>query len=84
MTGFELHPSIKMLMMRNAICFIYVFIFMLLIFYSSHGLSRTFLFPLLHEFVVNNTVEDVLVDAHEIALNVQFEDIGCMCIVVGA
>lgn len=25
-----------------------------------------FLFPLLHEFVVNNTVEDVLVDAHEI------------------
>lgn len=30
--------------MRNAICFIYVFIFMLLIFYSSHGLSRTFLF----------------------------------------
>ena len=43
-----------------------------------------FLFPLLHEFVVNNTVEDVLVDAHEIALNVQFEDIGCMCIVVGA
>lgn len=43
-TGFELHPSIKMLMMRNAICFIYVFIFMLLIFYSSHGLSRTFLF----------------------------------------
>lgn len=43
-----------------------------------------FLFPLLHEFVVNNTVEDFLVDAHEIALNVQFEDIGCMCIVVGA
>ena len=26
----------------------------------------SFLFPLLHEFVVNNTVEDVLVDAHEI------------------
>lgn len=43
-----------------------------------------FLFPLLHEFVVNNTVEDVLVDAHEIALNVQFEDIGCMCIVAVA
>jgi hypothetical protein len=39
---------------------------------------------LLHEFVVNNTVEDVLFDAHEIALNVQFEDIGCMCIVIGA
>ena len=43
-----------------------------------------FLFPLLHEFVVNNTVEDVLVDAHEKALYVQFEVIGCMCIVVGA